>query len=388
MSNPYIKYERVEIMHNPNFSSGPCSKRPKWTLDALKDAAVGRSHRSALGKEKIVKTINESKRILQVPADYLLGIFPGSDTGAFEAALWTLLGPRPVTVLVWESFGEGWATDIVKQLKLNPTVQKADYGKIPDLKAVDWSTDVVFVANGTTSGAKIPDWKWIPDNRQGLSICDATSAAFAMPIDWSKVDVLTFSWQKCLGGEAGHGMLALSPRAVARIEAYDPPWPLPKVFRMKKGGKVDQSIFEGDTINTPSLLCVEDYLDALAWADSIGLEGLLSRSSANLQVVADWVAKTDWIEFLAQSPDIRSSTSVCLSVVSDKFLAMTKEDRAKFLKGIAGELSKKSLAHDAASYKDAPPGFRFWCGPTIETEDIKAALQALEKVYNEKIQTV
>jgi phosphoserine aminotransferase len=375
-------------MHNPNFSSGPCSKRPNWNLDALKDSAVGRSHRSALGKEKIVKAITESKRILQVPADYLLGIFPGSDTGAFEAAMWTLLGPRPVTVLVWESFGEGWATDVVKQLKLNPTIQKADYGKLPDLKAVDWSSDVVFVANGTTSGVKIPNWDWIPADRQGLSLCDATSAAFAMPIDWSKVDVLTFSWQKCLGGEAGQGMLVLSPRAVARIEAYDPPWPMPKVFRMKKGGTVDKSIFEGDTINTPSLLCVEDYLDALAWAGKIGLNGLMARSLANLQVVADWVGKTAWVEFLAQSPDIRSSTSVCLSVVSEKVLAMTKEDRAKFLKGIAGELSKKGMAHDAASYKDAPPGFRFWCGSTIEPEDVKAALAALEKVYNEKIQTV
>jgi phosphoserine aminotransferase len=375
-------------MHNPNFSSGPCSKRPNWNLDALKDSAVGRSHRSALGKEKIVKAITESKRILQVPADYLLGIFPGSDTGAFEAAMWTLLGPRPVTVLVWESFGEGWATDVVKQLKLNPTIQKADYGKLPDLKAVDWLSDVVFVANGTTSGVKIPNWDWIPADRQGLSLCDATSAAFAMPIDWSKVDVLTFSWQKCLGGEAGQGMLVLSPRAVARIEAYDPPWPMPKVFRMKKGGTVDKSIFEGDTINTPSLLCVEDYLDALAWAGKIGLNGLMARSLANLQVVADWVGKTAWVEFLAQSPDIRSSTSVCLSVVSEKVLAMTKEDRAKFLKGIAGELSKKGMAHDAASYKDAPPGFRFWCGSTIEPEDVKAALAALEKVYNEKIQTV
>jgi len=375
-------------MHNPNFSSGPCSKRPNWNLDALKDSAVGRSHRSPLGKEKIVKAINESKRILQVPDNYLLGIFPGSDTGAFEAALWTLLGPRPVTVLVWESFGEGWATDVVKQLKLKPTVQKADYGKLPDLQAVDWASDVVFVANGTTSGVKIPDWQWIPDNRQGLSICDATSAAFAMEIDWSKIDVLTFSWQKCLGGEAGQGMLVLSPRAVARIEAYDPPWPLPKVFRMKKGGTVDKSIFEGDTINTPSLLCVEDYLDALAWAGEIGLNGLIARSLANLQAVANWVEKTVWIEFLAQSPEIRSSTSVCLSVVSEKVLAMTKEERAKFLKSIASELSKKGLAHDVASYKDAPPGFRFWCGSTIEPEDVKEALLALEKVYNEKIQTV
>ncbi len=380
--------ERGKAMHNPNFSSGPCSKRPNWSFDKLKDAAVGRSHRSALGKEKIFKTITESKRILHVPEDYLLGIFPGSDTGAFEAAMWTMLGPRPVTVLVWESFGEGWATDIAKQLKLNPTIMKADYGKIPDLKGVDWSTDVVFVANGTTSGVKIPDWGWIPNDRQGLSICDATSAVFAMPIDWAKVDALTFSWQKCLGGEAGHGMLVLSPRAMARIESYDPSWPVPKVFRMKKGGKLDRGIFEGDTINTPSLLCVEDYLDALAWAAEIGLNGLMDRCRANLQIVAAWVEKTPWIEFLASSPDIRSSTSVCLSVVSEKVLAMSKEERAKFLKVIATELSKKNVAHDMASYKDAPPGFRFWCGPTISPEDLGRALAELEKMYNERIKMV
>ncbi len=375
-------------MNNPNFSSGPCSKRPNWSLDSLRDAAVGRSHRSALGKEKLAKAITDSKHLLRVPEDYLMGIFPGSDTGAFEAAMWTLLGPRPVTALVWESFGEDWATDIAKQLKLNPAIMRADYGKIPDLKAVDWSNDVVYVANGTTSGVKIPNWDWIPDDRQGLSICDATSAAFAMTIDWPKIDVLTFSWQKCLGGEAGQGMLVLSPKAVARMESYDPPWPLPKIFRMKKGGTVNRSIFEGDTINTPSLLCVEDYLDALKWAEEIGLEGLIKRSHANLQVVENWVKKTTWIEFLAQSPEIRSNTSVCLSVVSEKVLAMDKEDRAKFLKAIAGELSKKGMAHDSASYKAAPPGFRFWCGPTIGTEDISAALAELEKIYNEKIKTV
>lgn len=375
-------------MHNPNFSSGPCSKRPRWSLDALKDAAVGRSHRSALGKEKLAKAISESKRILQIPENYLAGIFPGSDTGAFEAAMWTLLGPRPVTVLVWESFGEGWATDVAKQLKLNPTILKAVYGKIPDLKTIDWSNDVVFAANGTTSGVKIPDWDWIPAGRQGLSICDATSAVFAMPVDWSKIDALTFSWQKCLGGEAGHGMLVLSPRAVARIEAYDPPWPMPKVFRMKKGGTVERGIFEGDVINTPSLLCVEDYLDALKWAGEIGLEDLIERSRANLQVVEKWVEKTPWIDFLALSPELRSSTSVCLSVVSEKVLAMGKEEQAKFLKSIAGELSKKGMAHDVASYKDAPPGFRFWCGPTIEMEDIRVALMELEKLYNEKVKTV
>jgi len=372
-------------MHNPNFSSGPCSKRPKWTLDVLKDAPVGRSHRSSLGKEKLAKAIAETKKILGIPDEYLVGILPGSDTGAFEAAMWTLLGPRPVTVLVWESFSEGWATDITKHLKLNPTILKADYGKIPDMKAVDWSHDVVFVANGTTSGVKIPDWKWIPDSREGLSLCDATSAVFAMAVDWSKVDALTYSWQKCLGGEAAHGMLILSPRAIQRIESYDPPWPLPKIFRMKKGGKINQAIFEGDTINTPSMLCVEDYLDALTWAKEIGLKGLIERSEANLGIIEEWVGKNEWIDFLAASKDIRSSTSVCLSVTSEKVRSLSKENQAKFLKSIAGELSKKNIAHDVNSYKDAPPGFRFWCGPTIEPDDIKSALSEMEKVYNQKI---
>ena len=371
-------------MHNPNFSSGPCSKRPRWRLDALKDAAVGRSHRSALGKEKLARAIAETKKILEIPEDYLTGIFPGSDTGAFEAAMWTFLGARPVTVLVWESFSDGWATDVAKQLKLNPVVLKADYGKIPDLKAVDWNSDVVFVANGTTSGVKIPDWDWIPADRAGLSLCDATSAAFAMPIDWKKVDVLTFSWQKCLGGEAAHGMLVLSPRAIARLESYDPPWPLPKIFRMKKGGAVNRAIFEGDTINTPSMLCVEDYLDALQWAGEIGLAGLFRRSLANLKIIEDWVEKTDWIDFLAESREIRSNTSVCLTVTSEKVKALPKEERAKFLKSIAGALGKNNTAHDINSYKDAPPGFRFWCGPTIEPADIEAALTELEKVYRRK----
>ena len=372
-------------MHNPNFSSGPCSKRPQWRLDALKDAAVGRSHRSALGKEKLVRAITETRKILQIPENYLVGIFPGSDTGAFEAALWTFLGARPVTVLVWESFSEGWATDVSKQLKLNPMILKADYGKIPDLKAVDWNSDVIFVANGTTSGVKIPDWDWIPSDRAGLSLCDATSAAFAMPIDWTKVDVLTFSWQKCLGGEAAHGMLILSPRAITRIETYDPPWPLPKIFRMKKGGTINKGIFEGETINTPSMLCVEDYLDALKWAGEIGLEGLFQRSQANLKMIEEWVEKNDWVNFLAESRDIRSNTSVCLTVTSEKVKALPKDNQAKFLKGIAGDLSKKNAAHDVGSYKDAPPGFRFWCGPTIEAADIKAAVAELEKIYRQKI---
>jgi len=372
-------------MQNPNFSSGPCSKRPGWSVDALKDTPVGRSHRSALGKERLAKAISETKRILNIPEDYLVGIMPASDTGAFEAAMWSLLGPKPVTVLVWESFSNGWATDINKQLKLNPTILKADYGKLPDLKSVDWTNDVVFVANGTTSGVKVPDWSWIPDSREGLSFCDATSACFAMEIDWSKLDVTTFSWQKCLGGEAAHGMLVLSPRAVARLESYDPAWPMPKIFRLKKDGKINRAIFQGEVINTTSMICVEDYLDALKWADELSLDGLIKRSRANLKVVEDWVAKTDWVDFLAQDAAIRSNTSVCLMVTSPKVNALPKEEKGKFLKGIASELSKKNIAHDINSYKDAPAGYRFWCGPTIGEEDIKAALTGLEKVYNEKI---
>jgi phosphoserine aminotransferase len=375
-------------MHNPNFSSGPCSKRPQWQLDALKDAPVGRSHRSALGKEKLALAISETKRILGIPDDYLCGIMAGSDTGAFEAAMWNLLGPRPVVVLAWESFSEGWATDVAKQLKLNPTVIKADYGKIPDLKSVDWGSDVVFVANGTTSGVMVPDWAWIPADRQGLSLCDATSAVFAMEIDWSKIDVLTYSWQKCLGGEAAHGMLILSPRAMARIESYDPPWPLPKIFRIKKAGKVDTSIFAGDTINTPSMLCVEDYLDALKWAAEFGLQGLIRKSKANLKIVEDWVAKNDWVDFLAESKAIRSHTSVCLTVVSEKVKAMPKADQDKFLKAITGELAKKKIAYDINPYRDAPPGFRFWCGPTIEPADIRTTLKALTAAYTEKASTL
>jgi phosphoserine aminotransferase len=375
-------------MQNPNFSSGPCSKRPAWNIDALKSATVGRSHRSALGKERIVKSVNETRKILNIPADYLVGIMPASDTGAFECAMWSLLGPKPVTVLVWESFSEGWATDVAKQLKLNPKVIKADYGKIPDLKSVDWTNDVVFVANGTTSGVKVPDYNWIPVNREGLSMCDATSAAFAMEIDWSKIDVLTFSWQKCLGGEAAHGMLVLSPRAVSRLESYDPPWPMPKIFRLKKSGKINKSIFDGDVINTPSMICVEDYLDALDWAGKLGLAGLIKKSQANLKVVEDWVAKTDWIEFLAADAKIRSNTSVCLIVTSPKVNALLADEKGKFLKSIASELSKKNIAHDINSYKDAPAGYRFWCGPTIEEADLKVALVELEKIYNEKIKSL
>lgn len=375
-------------MLNPNFSSGPCSKRPAWSIDALKSAPVGRSHRSALGKERIVKAINDTRKILNIPADYLVGILPASDTGAFECAMWSLLGPKPVSVLVWESFSEGWATDVNKQLKLNPTIIKADYGKIPDLSQVDWKTDVVFVANGTTSGVRIPDWDWIPANREGLSLCDATSYTFANDVDWSKIDVLTFSWQKCLGGEAAHGMMILSPKAIARLESYTPPWPMPKIFRLKKGDKINKTIFDGDVINTPSMICVEDYLDALDWAGKFGLSGLIKRSQTNLKVVEDWVAQTDWIEFLAQDTKVRSNTSVCLSVTHPKVAALDADAQSKFLKSIASDLSKKNIAHDINSYKDAPAGYRFWCGPTIEDADLKVALTELEKVFNEKVKTL
>ena len=366
-------------MNNPNFSSGPCAKRPGWNVDVLQGAALGRSHRSALGKERLARAITESKKVLGVPDEYRLGILPGSDTGAFEGAMWSLLGPRPVTVLVWESFSKGWATDVEKQLKLSPTVLEADYGEIPDLGAVDWSNDVVFVANGTTSGVRIPDWQWIPDDRAGLTLCDATSTVFAMDMEWSKIDVLTYSWQKCLGGEAAHGILILSPRAVERIEAYDPPWPMPKIFRMKKGGKLNEAIFQGDTINTPSMLCVEDYLDALGWAKEIGVAGLIERSKANLRVLEEWVGKTDWIDFLALSEDVRSSTSVCLKVTDGRFQALSKGDQASWIKKIVGQLSADGVAHDIGSYKDAPPGFRIWCGPTVEASDVRAVVERLEK---------
>ncbi len=375
-------------MNNPNFSSGPCAKRPGWDITVLQDAALGRSHRSALGREKLAKAILDSKKVLGIPEEYLLGILPGSDTGAFEGAMWSMLGPRPVTVLVWESFSKGWATDVEKQLKLSPTILEADYGEIPDLTRIDWSNDVVFVANGTTSGVKIPDWEWIPGDREGLTLCDATSWVFAMNIDWSKVDVLTYSWQKCLGGEAAHGILILSPRAVERIESYDPPWPMPKIFRLKKGNKLNRNIFKGDTINTPSMLCVEDYLDSLAWAGEIGLPGLIEKSVTNLKVLEEWVDRTDWVDFLAVSKAIRSSTSVCLKITDQKFRLLSKENQSAFIKDVAGGMSKTGIAHDIGSYKDAPPGFRIWCGPTVEASDIRAVVEGLESACLNKMKTM
>lgn len=361
--------------NNPCFSSGPCAKHPGFSLDELRDAPFGRSHRSKLGKAKLAEAINKTKEILGLPKDYLVGIVPASDTGAFEMALWSLLGPRGIDVFVWESFGKGWATDIVKQLKLpNVRVFEAEYGKLPDLSQADFTNDIVFVWNGTTSGVKVPDGDWIPDNRAGLTLCDATSAVFAMEIPYSKLDVITLSWQKVLGGEAAHGILILSPRAVERLESYTPPWPLPKIFRMTKGGKLMRDIFEGSTINTPSMLANEDYLAALRWAESIGgLPELIRRSTANLAVFEDFVSQHDWIDFLAETKEIRSNTSVCFKVD-------LPEDKLKALVKI---LADEKVAYDCASYRDAPPGLRFWCGATVETSDLEAVCQWLEWAYSQ-----
>jgi len=367
----------------PHFSSGPCAKRPGWNLQALTDALLGRSHRSKVGKAKLKRAIDLTREILEMPADYRLGIVPASDTGAVEMALWSLLGARPVTVLAWESFGEGWVTDIVKQLKLKDvSVLKADYGELPNLAAVDPGSDVVFTWNGTTSGVRVPDADWIAADRQGLTICDATSAAFAQPLDWAKLDVVTFSWQKALGGEAAHGMLALSPRAVHRLETYQPPWPLPKLFRMTKAGKLNEAIFEGETINTPSMLCVEDYLDALQWAKSIGgLKALMAQADTNARLIARWVERTPWVDFLARDPRLRSNTSVCLKVVDPAITALPATAQAAFAKAIAAALEKEGVAYDIAFYRDAPPGLRIWCGATVEDDDIEALTAWLDWAF-------
>ena len=369
----------------PHFSSGPCAKRPGWSLQALTDAVLGRSHRSKIGKAKLKRAIDLTREILEAPADYHIGIVPASDTGAVEMALWSLLGPRPVTMLAWESFGEGWVSDVQKELKLKDvTVMKAPYGQLPDLAKVDSNSDVVFTWNGTTSGARVPNADWIKADRQGLTICDATSAAFAQKLDWRKLDVVTFSWQKALGGEAAHGMIVLSPRAVARLESYTPPWPLPKIFRMTKGGKLNAEIFEGATINTPSMLCVEDYLDTLNWAKSVGgLKALIGRADANAGAIADWVTRTPWIEFLASDPAIRSNTSVCLKVVDPAVLKLPADAQAKFVKGIAAALEKEGIAYDIDAYRDAPSGLRIWCGATIECADVEALTIWLDWAYAE-----
>ncbi len=368
---------------NPNFSSGPTAKRPGWSPGALSNAFLGRSHRSKNGKARLKLSIDLSKEVAGIPKDYLLGILPASDTGAFEAAMWSLLGARPVTAMAWESFGEGWVTDITKQLKLDATILRAGYGEIPDLKQVDWNTDVVFTWNGTTSGVKIPDNAAIPADRQGLTLCDATSAVYAMPIPWDRLDVITWSWQKCLGGEAAHGMLALSPRAVQRLETHKPAWPLPKIFRMTKAGKIAAAIFEGDTINTPSMLCVEDWIDALNWAKTLsfggktGLDALIARSRANLQAVADHFGRYDGIEFLATNPEIRSSTSICLKVTAPWFTAMSDDEKQAFIKKVAGMLEAEKAVYDVAGYREAPPGFRLWGGPTVDPADMKLACEWL-----------
>src|SRR3954464_500590 len=369
----------------PHFSSGPCAKRPGWSLQALTDAVLGRSHRSKIGKAKLKRAIDLTREVLEAPADYRIGIVPASDTGAVEMALWSLLGSRPVTMLAWESFGEGWVSDVQKELKLKDvTVMKAPYGQLPDLAKVDPNSDVVFTWNGTTSGARVPNADWIKADRQGLTICDATSAAFAQPLDWAKLDVVTFSWQKALGGEAAHGMLVLSPRAVERLETYKPAWPLPKIFRMTKGGKLNEGIFEGETINTPSMLCVEDYLDALNWAKSIGgLKALIARADANTKAIADWKARTPWIDFLAKDVATRSNTSVCLKFVDPAIASLTADAQADFSKKLVALIEKEGAGYDFAYYRDAPAGLRIWCGATVEASDVALLTQWIDWAFAE-----
>ena len=373
---------------SPNFSSGPCAKRPGWSIDQLKDAALGRSHRSKLGKTKLGEVLDRSRKILGLPADYRIGIVAGSDTGAVEMALWSLLGSRPVDVLAWESFGQDWVTDVVKQLKVESRTLSADYGKLPDLAQIDFAKDVVFLWNGTTSGVRVTDGSWIPADREGLTICDATSAVFAMKLPWDKLDVVTWSWQKVLGGEAAHGMLVLSPRAVARLESTTPKWPLPKIFRMVKGGKLDEAIFKGDTINTPSMLAVEDAIDGLRWAESVGgLDGLVKRSEANLSAIARWVGQTPWVDFLAEDPKTRSCTSICLKIVDSWFTALSEEAQAEAAKKLAGLLETEKVALDIAAYRSAPPGLRIWGGATVENADIASLLPWLDWAYAQVKQT-
>src|SRR3569623_338093 len=369
----------------PHFSSGPCAKRPGWTPENLKDAALGRSHRAKIGKAKRKLASDLSREILEVPADYRLGIVPASDTGAVEMALWALLGARPVTMIAWESFGEGWVTDVVKQLKLkDATKLTAGYGEIPDLTKADKNSDVVFTWNGTTSGERVPNADLIAADREGLTICDATSAAFAQKLDWAKLDVTTFSWQKALGSAGGHGMLILSPRAVARLERYTPAWPLPKIFRMTKGGKLNEGIFVGETINTPAMLALEDYLDALHWAMSIGgLKALMARADANTKVLTDWQAKTPWVDFLAADKVIRSNTSVCLKGVDPAITSLAADAQAAFAKALVALVEKEGAGYDLGHYRDAPPGLRIWCGATVEAADVAALTHWLDWAFAE-----
>ncbi len=369
----------------PNFSSGPCAKRPGWSVEALKGTPVGRSHRASLGVKKLAEVIERSKAILDMPKDYRLAIVPGSDTGAFEMAMWSLLGARGVDVLGWEVFGKMWVIDVVKQLKLSDVrTFEAPFGSIPDLSQVDTDSDVVFTWNGTTSGVRVPNGDWIKDDRKGLTICDATSAVFAMDLPWNKLDVVTWSWQKVLGGEAAHGMLALSPRAVERLQSYNPPWPMPKVFRLTKGGKLVEEPFEGKTINTPSMLAVEDCLDALKWAEGLGgLKGLMSRTNANLKAVEQWIDKTDWADFLPERADIRSNTSICFKVTDSWLNSKDEETQRKVIKSVETLLDKEGVAYEVANHRDAPPSFRIWGGATVETADIKSCLEWIDWAYND-----
>ncbi|MBM1555260.1 phosphoserine transaminase [Sulfitobacter mediterraneus] len=366
---------------NPRFSSGPCAKIPTFDLNNLSDAPLGRSHRAAVGKAKLLEAIETTREILGVPADYRIGIVPASDTGAFEMAMWSMLGERPVQMVAWESFGAGWVTDVVKQLKIEATTHTAEYGEIVDMTTLNYDNDVCFTWNGTTSGVRMASGDAIPEGRTGLTLCDATSAAFAMDLPWDKLDVTTFSWQKVLGGEAAHGMLILSPRAVERLENYTPAWPLPKIFRMTKGGKLNEGIFRGETINTPSMLCVEDYLQALTWAKSVGgLQGMIARADANAQAVVDFVKAHDWIDFLAADPAIRSNTSVCLKFSDERIT-----DGAAFAKAVAKRLADADVALDIGAYRDAPPGLRIWCGGTVETSDVAAMLPWLAWAFEVEI---
>ena len=370
---------------NPRFSSGPCTKRPGWSLDALKGALLGRNHRQPDTKARIEFALQKTRDILQLPAFYRVALVPASDTGAVEMALWSLLGERGVDVLAWDAFSQDWVTDIKEQLKLGDVrAFVSPYGELPDLSQVDCNRDVVFAWNGTTSGVRVPNGDWIAADRQGLTICDATSALFAQEIDWEKLDATTFSWQKVLGGEAQHGMLILSPRAIARLESYTPPWPLPKLFRMTKGGKVMQELFEGSTINTPSMLCVQDYLDALSWVESVGgVAGTIARSNANAAVIAEWVAKTPWVDFVARAAETRSNTSVCLKIVDPDILGLPPETQAEVPKRIAALLDTKNVAKDIASYRHAPPGLRIWTGATVETSDVEALMPWLDWAFAE-----
>src|SRR3954449_6106859 len=367
----------------PHFSSGPCAKRPGWNPQNLKDAALGRSHRAKIGKARLKLAIDLTREVLEVPVDYRIGIVPASDTGAVEMALWSLLGARPVTTIAWESFGEGWVSDIVKELQLKDVTRlHAPYGELPDLSKADPASDVVFTWNGTTSGVRVPNADWIAADREGLTICDATSAAFAQPLDFPKLDVVTFSWQKVLGGEAAHGMLILSPRAVSRLESYAPPWPLPKIFRLTKGGQLIEGIFEGETINTPSMLCVEDYIDALEWAKGLGgLQATIAKADRNAKVIAHWVATSPWIANLAKGPATASNTSVCLSIVDPDVVAKGPEAVAGVAKGIATTLEKEGVAYDIGAYRDAPPGLRVWCGATVEADDLDALTAWLDRAF-------